>query len=181
MTDLVIWFGVWDDIIEQLGSDADAAERLRADTKALVRRDLTSLPQGDWDGLNHNTLSHSSLARRFAVIATEVRAFLDEGTMSPSIPSFGFRITLSSLRSRSTKLTYWPSSAAKHRPTEHPHQPLRPVHRRDTARGRGRAEPRYSQSRPVLGGADASERDGHPARLLRVSRPGPPTGNRKAK
>ena len=86
MTDLVIWFGVWDDAIEQLGSDTDAAERLRAETKGLVRQALcfdqeeragdAHLLKGGADG----ALSHSSpLVKRFEGIAKEVRAFLDEG------------------------------------------------------------------------------------------------------
>ena len=86
MTDLVIWFGAWDDAIEKLGSDADAAERLRAETKGLARRALclgqeeragnAHLLEGGVDG----ALSHSSpLVKRFEGIAKEVRVFLDEG------------------------------------------------------------------------------------------------------
>ncbi|KAI1755150.1 isoprenoid synthase domain-containing protein [Xylaria castorea] len=37
MTDLVIWFGLWDDVIEKLADDTAAAESLRVSTKGFIR------------------------------------------------------------------------------------------------------------------------------------------------
>ncbi|KAI0196127.1 isoprenoid synthase domain-containing protein [Xylaria flabelliformis] len=37
MTDLVIWFGLWDDVIEKLADDTTAAESLRVSTKDFIR------------------------------------------------------------------------------------------------------------------------------------------------
>ena len=93
MADLVIWFGSWDDAIEQLGSDEDAASRLRAETKALVHQALcpsqeetredTRLQEESTD----SALAHSSpLVQRFKGIAKEARGFLDEGEPEPPFP-----------------------------------------------------------------------------------------------
>ncbi|KAI1430147.1 isoprenoid synthase domain-containing protein [Xylaria sp. FL1777] len=72
MTDLVIWFGLWDDVIEKLGEDPAAAESLRVSTKDFVRSALTS-PKGSNTAATGNPLIQS-----FQPIATEACAFYNQ-------------------------------------------------------------------------------------------------------
>jgi hypothetical protein len=72
MTDLVIWFGLWDDVIERLADDA--AESLRVSTKDFIRRGL-GLAEDD-DEVSGTT---NPLIRSFQPIAAEARAFYNKG------------------------------------------------------------------------------------------------------
>ncbi|KAI8629438.1 terpenoid synthase [Xylariaceae sp. FL1651] len=73
MTDLVIWFGLWDDMIEKLADEnTPAAEDLRVTTKDFIRRAL-GLAEDDEDVATTNPLIQS-----FQAIAVEVCAFYSE-------------------------------------------------------------------------------------------------------
>lgn len=72
MTDLVIWFGIWDDVIEKL-IDPTAAESLRVSTKDFIRNAL-SPKQG------RSTIATANpLIQSFQPIADEACAFYNEG------------------------------------------------------------------------------------------------------
>jgi hypothetical protein len=74
MTDLTIWFGLWDDMIENL--DADAAETLRVATKDFIRQAL-GLAEEEEDDENMTT---NPMIRSFQPIAAEACAFYNQGT-----------------------------------------------------------------------------------------------------
>ncbi|KAI1119631.1 isoprenoid synthase domain-containing protein [Nemania sp. NC0429] len=69
MTDLVIWFGLWDDMIEKLADDTVAAESLRLSTKDFIRAAL-----GLADGAKP-TATANPLIQSFQPIAAEACAF----------------------------------------------------------------------------------------------------------
>ncbi|KAI1166527.1 isoprenoid synthase domain-containing protein [Nemania serpens] len=69
MTDLVIWFGLWDDMIERLADDTAAAESLRVSTKDFIRTAL-----GLADGKKATTTVHP-LIQSFQPIAAEACTF----------------------------------------------------------------------------------------------------------
>ncbi|KAI1775012.1 terpenoid synthase [Hypoxylon cercidicola] len=74
LVDLIIWFGYWDDLIENLSPDPTAAEGLRAATKDLVCQSLgLGGPEDGKDITISNPLIHS-----FEHIAKEVCAVYDE-------------------------------------------------------------------------------------------------------
>ncbi|KAI1155245.1 isoprenoid synthase domain-containing protein [Nemania diffusa] len=72
MTDLVIWFGLWDDVIESLANDAVAAESLRVSTKDFIRTTL-GLAEG-----NEVTTTTNPLIQSFQPIAAEACAFYNK-------------------------------------------------------------------------------------------------------
>lgn len=74
MTDLVIWFGLWDDMIERLADDTAAAESLRVSTKDFIRTAL-----GLADGKKATTTVHP-LIQSFQPIAAEACTFYSKGT-----------------------------------------------------------------------------------------------------
>jgi hypothetical protein len=69
-----IWFGLWDDMIENL--DADAAETLRVATKDFIRQAL-GLAEEEEDDENMTT---NPMIRSFQPIAAEACAFYNQGT-----------------------------------------------------------------------------------------------------
>ncbi|KAI0543057.1 isoprenoid synthase domain-containing protein [Xylaria digitata] len=71
MTDLVIWFGLWDDVIEQLADDT-AAESLRISTKDFIRSALSLAEDGK------TIVTANPLIQSFQPIADEARAFYNE-------------------------------------------------------------------------------------------------------
>ncbi|KAI0408927.1 isoprenoid synthase domain-containing protein [Xylaria palmicola] len=75
MTDLVIWFGLWDDVIEKLTDDAAAAECLRVSTKDFIR---TAFGLGEDGQTITATATTNPLVRSFQPIADEACAFYDE-------------------------------------------------------------------------------------------------------
>lgn len=72
MTDLIIWFGQWDDAIEKLGDNLVAAEDLRVSTKNFISIAL-GLAEDNEAGLTTNPLIGG-----FQPIAAEARAFYNE-------------------------------------------------------------------------------------------------------
>ncbi|KAI1180671.1 isoprenoid synthase domain-containing protein [Nemania sp. FL0916] len=72
MTDLVIWFGLWDDMIEALLDDETAAEELRVSTKAFIRSELGLAEDDEVVPQVH------PLVRSFQPIAAEACAFYSE-------------------------------------------------------------------------------------------------------
>ncbi|KAI0969919.1 isoprenoid synthase domain-containing protein [Xylaria arbuscula] len=72
MTDLVIWFGLWDDVIEKLTDDPAAAESLRVSTKDFIRSALTAN-----EGTT-TTPTTNPLIQSFQPIATEACAFYNQ-------------------------------------------------------------------------------------------------------
>ncbi|KAK7743640.1 hypothetical protein SLS62_010543 [Diatrype stigma] len=90
LTDFIIWFCVWDDAIEQLGTsdqnhNRGAAERLRAETKAFVKEVLlspaataaTAAAVAGNKGANHVTAPNPLLIS-LGSIGEELRTNLDE-------------------------------------------------------------------------------------------------------
>ncbi len=75
MTDLVIWFGMWDDAIEKLADDPAAAERLRMSTKDFIRSTISSA-----EGSKTITTANP-LIQSFQPIAIEACAFYNQGTL----------------------------------------------------------------------------------------------------
>ncbi|XXG98202.1 hypothetical protein Hte_004523 [Hypoxylon texense] len=74
MVDLIIWFGYWDDLIENLAPDPTAAEGLRAATKVLVCQSLGLAGPDDGEDVTiSNPLIHG-----FQSIAKEICAVYDE-------------------------------------------------------------------------------------------------------
>ncbi|KAI0117719.1 isoprenoid synthase domain-containing protein [Nemania sp. FL0031] len=71
MTDLVIWFGLWDDVIERLTDDAAAAD-LRESTKDFIRTTL-----GLAEGSEATTVTNP-LIRSFQPIGAEASAFYNK-------------------------------------------------------------------------------------------------------
>ncbi|KAI1259784.1 terpenoid synthase [Xylariaceae sp. FL1019] len=71
MTDLVIWFGMWDDFVEKLGDDTTAAEDLRIATKDFVQ---CSFGLANEDSVSDQT---NPLILSFQPIADQVCAFYD--------------------------------------------------------------------------------------------------------
>ncbi|KAI1126095.1 isoprenoid synthase domain-containing protein [Nemania abortiva] len=71
MTDLVIWFGLWDDVIEGL-NDAATAESLRESTKDFIR---TTLGLAE---CNETTAVTNPLIQSFQPIGLEARAFYNK-------------------------------------------------------------------------------------------------------
>lgn len=86
MTDLVIWFGLWDDVIESLANDAVAAESLRVSTKDFIRTTL-GLAEG-----NEVTTTTNPLIQSFQPIAAEACAFYNKGTLRSPLSIFIFKI-----------------------------------------------------------------------------------------
>ncbi|KAI1328344.1 terpenoid synthase [Xylariaceae sp. FL0255] len=76
MTDLVIWFGLWDDVIEKLGDDEAAAEDLRISTKDFIRRSF-GLSRPEEDGSERGVAITNPLILSFWGIAVEVCKFYD--------------------------------------------------------------------------------------------------------
>ncbi|KAI3332001.1 terpenoid synthase [Xylariaceae sp. AK1471] len=74
MTDLVIWFGLWDDVIEKLADDTAAAESLRVSTKDFIRREL-GLAEDDEASASATT---NPLIQSFQPIAAEACAFYNK-------------------------------------------------------------------------------------------------------
>ncbi|KAJ8112724.1 hypothetical protein ONZ43_g5326 [Nemania bipapillata] len=72
MTDLVIWFGLWDDVIEALADDAVAAESLRVSTKDFIRATL-GLAEG-----NEAITTTNPLIQSFQPIGAEACAFYNK-------------------------------------------------------------------------------------------------------
>ncbi|KAI0526002.1 isoprenoid synthase domain-containing protein [Xylaria bambusicola] len=81
MTDLVIWFGLWDDVIERL-TDTTAAESLRVSTKKFIRNAL-SPTEGSSTIVTSNPLIQS-----FQPIADEARTFYNEDQLKILIGHF---------------------------------------------------------------------------------------------
>ncbi|KAI1460328.1 terpenoid synthase [Annulohypoxylon moriforme] len=73
MIEFIIWFGYWDDLVEQLAPNPNAAEDLRRATKALVRKSLGLDQPGEDDSLPSNPL-----VLGFERIAAEACADFDE-------------------------------------------------------------------------------------------------------
>lgn len=72
MTDLVIWFGLWDDTIEKLADNLAAAEDLRVSTKDFISIALGLSKDNEAD------ITTNPLIGRFQPIAAEARAFYNE-------------------------------------------------------------------------------------------------------
>ncbi|GAP84914.2 putative terpene synthase family protein [Rosellinia necatrix] len=72
MTDLVIWFGLWDDAIERLADDVAAAESLRALTKDFIR---AALGLGAASEATAAAATANPLIQSFQPIAAEARTF----------------------------------------------------------------------------------------------------------
>lgn len=71
MTDLVIWFGLWDDVIENLADEE--AENLRAATKGFIRSAL-----GFEDGKEEEIVTNPLICS-FRPIADEACGFYSRG------------------------------------------------------------------------------------------------------
>ncbi|KAI0889255.1 terpenoid synthase [Annulohypoxylon maeteangense] len=69
----IIWFGYWDDLVEKLTPDPNAAEDLRRVTKAFIRHSLGLTQPGEEDSIPSNPL-----VRSFEGIAAETCANYDE-------------------------------------------------------------------------------------------------------
>ncbi|KAI0544874.1 isoprenoid synthase domain-containing protein [Xylaria curta] len=69
MTDLVIWFGLWDDAIEKLADDKSAAESLRVSTKDFIRATFGLAEDGE------ATSTANPLVYSFQPIAAEACSF----------------------------------------------------------------------------------------------------------
>lgn len=85
MTDLIIWFGQWDDAIEKLGDNLVAAEDLRVSTKNFISIAL-GLAEDNEAGLTTNPLIGG-----FQPIAAEARAFYNEGKSNPHRTSYNIK------------------------------------------------------------------------------------------
>lgn len=77
MTDLTIWFGIWDDYVEKL-EDEDEAEEFRFSTKEYVAQSFGLSPNEDTD---LTTTSVHPLILNFAGIAKKIRDTYDVGTL----------------------------------------------------------------------------------------------------
>ncbi|KAI1379567.1 terpenoid synthase [Hypoxylon crocopeplum] len=73
LVDLIIWFGYWDDRIEKLTPDPNAAEGLRTATKALVRQSIGLASPGE-----ENAAISNPLILSFKDIASELCTMYDE-------------------------------------------------------------------------------------------------------
>ncbi|EMR63114.1 putative terpene synthase family protein [Eutypa lata UCREL1] len=102
LTDLVIWFGVWDDVVEKLGSDQEAAEHMRSETKAVVRQTLLLGPTADGPVPN-------PLMTGFGSIAKEVCAVLDEEQRGRLVGHFNKYIDATQLEAEADQGTDIPS------------------------------------------------------------------------
>jgi len=79
MTDLTIWFGLWDDVIEKMADDHAAAENFRVTTKDFIRRAL-GLSKGDADAaIPDNNNKINPLIQSFQPIAAEACASYNNG------------------------------------------------------------------------------------------------------
>ncbi|KAI1206458.1 terpenoid synthase [Annulohypoxylon truncatum] len=74
LVELIIWFGYWDDLVEGLTPDPNAAEGLRRATKTLVRQSLGLTQPGDED----DAVPSDPLVLNFKTLAAEVCANYDE-------------------------------------------------------------------------------------------------------
>ncbi|KAI2466219.1 terpenoid synthase [Annulohypoxylon bovei var. microspora] len=73
LIEIIIWFGYWDDLVEELTPDPSAAEGLRNATKILIRQSLGLAQPGEEDVIISN-----QLVLNFKSIAEEVCAVYDE-------------------------------------------------------------------------------------------------------
>jgi hypothetical protein len=103
MTDLVIWFGMWDDKIEKLADDLVAAEDLRVSTKEFISIAL-GLAQDNEAGLTTNPL-----IRGFQPIAAEACAFYDEDQRRILLGHFEQYIDATRLEAEAERSTEIPS------------------------------------------------------------------------
>ncbi|KAI1351439.1 isoprenoid synthase domain-containing protein [Xylaria sp. FL0043] len=82
MTDLVIWFGLWDDVIEKLADDPVAAESLRVSTKDFIRSALGS------DDESNTAATTNPLIQSFQPIAAEACEFYNQDQRSILLEHF---------------------------------------------------------------------------------------------
>ncbi|KAI2621235.1 terpenoid synthase [Hypoxylon sp. NC1633] len=72
LTDLIIWFGYWDDLIESLGPDPSAADDLRNATKVLVRESLgLAVPEQRMTISNPLILSFKDIGEEISTVYDE--------------------------------------------------------------------------------------------------------------
>ncbi|KAJ3580283.1 hypothetical protein NPX13_g285 [Xylaria arbuscula] len=81
MTDLVIWFGLWDDVIEKL-TDSTAAESLRISTKEFIRNALSP------NKANSTVSTANPLIQSFQPIADEACAFYNQDQLKILLEHF---------------------------------------------------------------------------------------------
>ncbi|KAI0141836.1 isoprenoid synthase domain-containing protein [Xylariaceae sp. FL1272] len=101
-TDLVIWFGMWDDLVEKLGDDTTAAENLRMATKDFVRSSF---------GLADRDVSHQTnpWISSFRPIADGVCAFYDMDQRKILLAHFDQYIDATRLEAQAEQSTNIPS------------------------------------------------------------------------
>ncbi|GAW12211.1 hypothetical protein ANO14919_015720 [Xylariales sp. No.14919] len=103
MTDLVIWFGLWDDMIEELIDDTIAAERLRILTKDFIRSALSCAED------KKTIVTANPLIQSFQPIADEACAFYNEDQRTILLDHFDRYIDATRLEAEAERCSEIPS------------------------------------------------------------------------
>ncbi|KAI0458653.1 isoprenoid synthase domain-containing protein [Xylaria acuta] len=103
MTDLVIWFGIWDDVIEKLADDTAAAESLRVSTKDFIRTAF------GLTGDNETISTADPLVYSFQSIAAETCAFYNKDQRRILLDHFDQYIDATRLEAKAERSSEIPS------------------------------------------------------------------------